>query len=404
MLFNMLYKHQQALVDLNPSRHLIAWQVRTGKTKAVIALAEKKGQSALFIVPKQLFDQWAIELNTSTLSGYQVITKEQFRKDAKSIRKYDTVVVDEAHHFSGMQSQMSKQLEKYLRFHDVKNIYLLTGTAYRSTPWNIYRLAVLLGHKLNYMEFKHQFFIERYLGRRVVYEPRPDCQEELADIVRSIGSIVRLEDCTDMPRDLPPEVELFKKTPAQIKLEEEILKKESNPLVRFSKFHQAASGFVLGNEFMAMKHVESAKDRRLLELIEEHGRVLVFCKYNAQLQRYADLCAESGIRVVVINGATRDIEGTRAVARDMKEGAVLIQMACSEGYDFSGYSVTIYPSLSYSYLDFEQSQGRTKHIEKKVPNFYIIMNTIDSADVPVWESIKEKRSFSEAVYARMHMV
>lgn len=400
----MLYRHQQAIVDMAPARHLLAWQVRTGKTKAVIALAKKKNEDTLFIVPKQLKDQWATELYADGPTEYKIVTKEEFRRDARSLRRCGTVVVDEAHHFSGMTSAMSKTLEKYLRFHNVTNIYLLTGTAYRSTPWNIYRLAILLGHKMNYMDFKHKFFIERYLGRRVVYEPRPDCQEELADIVRSIGSIVRLEDCTDMPKDLPPVIEEFAKTPAQLKLEEEILKKESNPLVRFSKFHQAASGFVLGNEFISMKHVECAKDKRLLELIEEHGRVLVFCKYNAQLQRYADLCIANGVRVVVINGATRDIEGTREIARDMKEGAVLIQMACSEGYDFSGYSVTIYPSLSYSYLDFEQSQGRTKHIEKRVPNFYIILNTLDSADMPVWEAIKDKRSFSEAVYARMHMV
>lgn len=358
----------------------------------------------MIIVPKQLRDQWIEMLDIHCDVEYSLITKETFRKEAKNLKKYDTVVVDEAHHFSGMQSQMSKQLEKYLRFHNVKNIYLLTGTAYRSTPWNIYRLAILLGHKLNYMEFKHQFFVERYLGRRVVYEPRPDCQEELADIVRSIGSIVRLEDCTDMPRDLPPVVETFAKTPAQIRLEEDILKKESNPLVRFGKFHQAASGFVLGNEFLAMKHVESKKDARLLELIEEHGRVLVFCKYNIQLDRYRQLLENASIPAIVINGATKDIEATRTRVRDLKEGAALIQMACSEGYAFDGYSVTIYPSLSYSYLDFEQSQGRTKHIEKKVPNFYIIFNTIDSADVPVWEAISHKKSFSEAVYARMHMV
>lgn len=400
----MLYKHQQALVDLAPSRHLIAWQVRTGKTRAVIALINKKRLAALIVVPKQLYKQWEAELVKHCTSGFYLITKEDFRRDAKKLPKYDTVAVDEAHHFSGMKSQMSKQLEKYLRFHKVTNIYLLTGTAYRSTPWNIYRLAILLGQKINYNDFKHQFFVERYLGRRVVYEPKPDCQDELADIVRSIGSIVRLEDCTDMPIDLPPIVETFKKTPEQEKLEKEILTKESNPLVRFSKFHQAASGFVLGNEFIDMQHVECAKDKRLLELIEEHGRVLIFCKYNAQLERYRQLFVGNGIKSVVINGATKDIEKTRDEVRALKEGAALIQMACSEGYDFSGYSVTIYPSLSYSYLDFEQSQGRTKHMEKKVPNFYIIMNTLESADIPVWSSIREKKSFSEAVYARMHMV
>lgn len=398
-----LFAHQKAIVDRFPKRELMAWQPRTGKTLPAIHLANKAGHPALVIVPKALYTQWHASLMAHAKVPFDLMTKEQFRKLAATTGGRQTLIVDEAHHFSGMHSDMSKQLDRWIRRHNPECIYFLTGTPYRSTPWNIYRLAQLLGHRWNYMDFRRKFFVERYLGRGVVYVPKPDCQDELADLVRTIGSIVRLEDCTDMPKDPVPEVISIPKTEGQLALEKEILENESNPLVRFGKMHQAASGIYLGNEFMGERvNIESGKDAKIIEYIEQYDRALVFCKYNLQLLRYKKLFEEQGIPCVVINGATKDIEKARQEVRDLRYGAALINMSCSEGYDFSGYSLTIYASLSYSYLDFEQSQGRTKHMLKRVPNTYVILNTKDSADTPVWESIENKQSFSEAIYVQKH--
>lgn len=408
-----LYRHQQALVDLFPKRHLMAWQVRTGKTLTAISLANKSKCRPLVVVPKQLFKQWEKELKENRMTfldpsgrrieSYKLLTKEQFRAQAKTLEKYNTLIVDEAHHFSGQKSLLSRYLEAYIKKHNPEYIYLLTGTPYRSTPWNIFRLATILGHKWNWVDFRRKFFTEKYLGKGVIFVPRKDCQEELAELVRGIGSIVRLEDCTDMPKDPVPVIEKVPMTTEQLELMREVAAKESNPLVRFGKYHQIASGILIGNEYEEDKSVLSGKDGRVIELIEEYGRALVFCRYNLQLARYAELLRKHDIPYVVINGATKDIEVARASVRNLGSGAALINMSCSEGYDFSGYSCTIYPSLSYSYLDFEQSQGRTKHMEKRVPNAYYILNCEGSADVPVWESIKGKESFSDAIFTREHL-
>ena len=399
-----LYRHQQAIVDMAPKRHLWAWQPRTGKTYPAITLMNKVGRQALIIVPKQLFKQWEGLLKEHATVSWNLMTKETFRTQAKELISYDTVIVDESHHFSGMKSELSKQLERYIKRHNPEYVWLLTGTPYRSTPWNIYRLATILGHKWDYMDFRRNFFKERYMGRGVVYVPRADCQDELADLVREIGSIVRLEDCTDMPTDPEPVVEKLPITKEQTDLIEEITKRESNPLVRFGSYHQAASGLSLGNEFVAPREVPCAKDARIVEYIEQYDRVLIFCRYNQQIYRYEKMLKALNIPAVIINGATKDVDAAREEARDMKYGAVLINMSCSEGYALDNYSVTIYASLSYSFLDFEQSQGRTKHLEKKVPNFYVILNTEGSADEPVWDAIKDKRSFSESIFVREHMV
>lgn len=394
------YAHQQATVDRFPKRELMAWQVRTGKTLTSILLANKAACPALFIVPKQLFKQWHVELMQHCTVPFELITKEQFRKHAKTLGGRNTVVVDEAHHFSGMHSVLSRYLMAYIRLHSVEHVYLLTGTPYRSTPWNIYRLAQILGVKWDYFKFRNEFFEERHLGRRVVWQPKPNCQDALAAKVREIGSIVRLDECTDMPTDPLPIVETVDPTAEQRVMYEEIRTVESNPLTRFGKLHQAAQGILIGDGYVEDRMVPCQKDAVVLSYLKEYDRGLLFCRYNLQIERYRRLCEQEGIPYIVINGATKDVDEARRQVREMKYGLAIIQSACAEGYDFSMHSLTMYASLSYSYLDFEQSQGRTKHMEKRVPNTYVIINTKGSNDLPVWASIQNKRSFSEAVYAK----
>lgn len=382
----------------------MAWQVRTGKTLTSIALANKAALPTLVIVPKQLKKQWGAELlEHAQLPRVLVLTKEEFRRDAKTLPAFGTLIVDEAHHFSGMKSILSRYLEAYIKKHAVPHVYLLTGTPYRSTPWNIYRLAQILGHNWNYMEFRRKFFYEKYLGKGVVYTPRRDCQDDLAELVKTIGSIVRLEDCTDMPKDPEPITETIPMTKAQQELLKEVAETESNPLVRFGKYHQIAQGILIGNEYQEDRIVDCLKELRVVELIEEYERALVFCKYNLEIDRYKKVLEANDIPCVVINGKTKDVDAARAEVRALKYGAALINMSCSEGYDFSGYSCTIYPSLSYSYLDFEQSQGRTKHMKKTVPNVYYILMCKDSADKPVADNIMNKQSFSEAIFVEEHL-
>ncbi len=388
-----------------PKRHLLAHQVRTGKTITSIYLANKAGKRTLVIVPKQLFKQWDQQIaeHMDPKLTCHLVTKEQFRTQAKELPHFDTLIVDEAHHFSGQKSLLSRYLEAYVRKHKPEHIYLLTGTPYRSTPWNIYRLATILGHKWDWNAFRKRFFTEKYLGNGVVFVPRKDCQEELAELVRTIGSIVRLEDCTDMPKDPEPIVTKVKFTPEQLALIREVLEKESNPLVRFGKYHQIAQGILIGNEYEPDRMVPCEKDALILDRIAEHERALLFCRYNLQIARYADLLKKEDIPYIIINGNTKDIEAAREQVRNLRYGAALINMSCAEGYDFSGYSYTGYPSLSYSYLDFEQSQGRSKHMEKRVPNRYEIFTCEGSADEPVFVSIDNKQSFSEAIFTREHL-
>ena len=172
-----LYKHQKDLLEKNPQKHLLCWDTGTGKTRTTIEWANRNfATQVLIIVPKALKENWIRNVKEHfTLHNYIVITKETFRRDWDTLPKCETVIVDEAHHFAGMKSQMSKSLTKYLKKHKVENVLLLTATPYRSSPWDIYVLAKHLGYDWHYYRFFDKFFTEIFVGRgRKVPKVKPD--------------------------------------------------------------------------------------------------------------------------------------------------------------------------------------------------------------------------------------
>lgn len=163
-----LYNHQQVLLDLNPKKHLLAWETGVGKSLAAVSLAEKNSiNSALVICPKSIKEQWIEQIKNSKIA-FTVLTKEEFKKQVSKLGKFDTLIADECHYFAGQKSQLFKALRAYINNWNIENIYLLTATPYLSTPWNIYALGQILGKQWHYWKFKQKFFYDVNMGGRLV--------------------------------------------------------------------------------------------------------------------------------------------------------------------------------------------------------------------------------------------
>lgn len=394
-----LYAHQQKLLDQNPPRHLIAWQVGAGKSRMALELAKKNGVMPLIIVPKMLQDKWAREAAIAQVEA-TIISKEDFRRGHQVITKHSAVIVDEAHlAFGNFKSQTHKCLIAYFKRCDVQFVWLLTGTPYTSSPWSIYSLARLVGVKLDYFNFRKQFFVERYFGRKLIFEPRVGIEDEIAELVRTFGSIVRLDECVDIPEQVI-EHETYRMTKEQEAHARKIREKENNPLARFTKYHQIASGVLLGDEFTDNVVIPCEKNERIYSLAETTEKLAVFCRYNAHIDLLNRELTKRGIPVFIIRGDTENRDAVVAEAEASERSVVLINSACSVGYELPSFGVIVFASLSYSYVDMVQSQGRFLRINRPKKNVYIIMTTKNSADEPVLESIKLKRNFSDAIFAQ----
>lgn len=397
-----LYFHQQSLLNANPQRHLIAWQVGTGKTRMALELAKKNGVVPLVVVPKMLKEKWRREALALEVPAY-IVSKEEFRRDHKELPVCGAVIVDEAHQaFGNFKSQTYKCALAYFKRCAIQYVWLLTGTPYTSTPWSIFSLAKLVGVKLDYFDFRKQFFTERYFGRRLVFEPKKGIENELADLVKTFGSIVRMDECVDVP-DQVIEEETYELTKEQEKYLGRVRDRETNPLARFTKYHQIASGILIGDEFTPPVAFDCLKNDRIVDLAEDTAKMAVFCRYNFHIDALASRLGELDIPTLIIRGDTEDRDAVVAQAEAMDRVVVLINSACSVGYELPSIGVVVFASLSYSYVDFEQAKGRFLRINKLKKNLYIIMTTRDSADEPVKESIDLKQNFNDTIFAQTGM-
>lgn len=410
------YKHQTDLIEAKPKKTLLCWDTGTGKTLGSLALVYL-GHSiddVLVICPKAVKEKWvrdgdaflkeafageAIRKGTVVIRKPHVITKEEFRRDAKKLDKYRALIIDEAHYFGGMKSQMHKAMLWYIQQHSPDVVVADTATPYLSTPWNIYAIAKILGHNWSWIAFKSKFFDERWIGNRTIPVVKPGIEGEIAALVSGIGSVVDISACGDVPPQVD-ETELFTLTKEQEKAKERIKLEETNPVVKYGKYHQIDQGVLKGNEYVPHAVFETGKTEYLMELAENNRKLAIVARYTLQIQELERRLLAAGKKVFVISGKTKNNGATAKAADAADEGVVLIQAAVSEGYELPSFGVIAFASLDLSYKNYKQVRGRFLRGNALKKNVFIHLITKDSVDEAWFASIMRKQDFSLAIYAK----
>lgn len=393
------YQHQLEVLQKNPDKYLFAWGCGCGKTKSAIELVEQKTFDVLVIVPKALVANWhrQIEQWSNGNTAYCVMTKENFKKYVREIRRYDAVIVDEAHFFSGMKSQMSKALLWYLKAGDIDYVYLLTATPFLSKPWNVYRLAQMMGVYWNYRQFESEFFYNVNMGGRMVPMLKPDMEDHLADYVKELGEPVSMDEAVDVP-DSNFDVEYFDLNAKQKKM----MKGEydPNPLTRFTREHQICGGTIKGDEFTQSEIFKVDKRERVLDLTEEHDKLIVVCRYNLEIDALEDLLGSKGIKTYVIRGDTKDRDGVLQDARKQDKFVLIVNASCSEGWECPEVSTMVFYSYDFSLKNYIQMLGRVQRINKVGKRTYLSLITKGTVDEEIFNCILKKESFHSHIYAK----
>lgn len=387
-----LFKHQQDLLTLNPKRHLLAWTTGVGKTLAVIELIFKNNQSPLIIVPKSIKEQWIEQIP----DDWKVVTKEEFRRDWQSLPRYNCVVYDEAHYFSGAKSQMHRAAIKYCTRHKPEFVYAMTATPYLSTIMNIYALERLLGYNPNWYTYQNKYFYMVRMGSRMIPMQKPHLEAEVRRLVKKMGSIISLEECIDVP-DQIFEKELFDLTTEQKKAIEDI--EEINPIVKWSRTFQIENGTLKSDGFTEDVFYKSEKLERVCDLIREHKKIAVFCRHKLEIEYIKKNVKR---QCFVISG---DVPNRHEVVKAVEmadEAVVLIVSACSEGYELPSVPIIVYYSLSFSLKDYIQSMGRFLRINKPKKNVYIhLVNKPGTVDYDVYDCVVNKKmDFNLELYGK----
>lgn len=412
-----LFDHQRRIIDEDPKRCGLFLGTGSGKTRTALTLARGR---ALVICPKTQKEDGNWEREAEKIGGdlrLTVVSKEIFRRDAGILARqhWDTVIVDEAHTCLGVTpntrqrrgvvmpktSQLYEALESFIRGVKPERVYLCTATIMRS-PMTVWGAAQVLGKEhacAGFYEFRAQYYVQLPMPGRVVFAPKTDdaSKNRLAALVRVLGYVGRLEDFFDVPEQTwrTDYVELSEEQKKAIK---EVRLDYPDAIVRVGKQHQVENGVLAGDEFSRGQEFPNAKLERLKDYALEFPRMVVFCKYRAQIAMLERELRAEGYTVWTMTGDTKDRGEVLAEVNGAKSGIFIVQAQVSAGWEVPEVPVMIFASRTYSFVDYVQAQGRVLRANALKKNLYINLVVRGGVDEAVHKALENKCDFDERLY------
>jgi len=419
-----LYEYQARIIEADLKKTGL-W-LGTGSTKTRIALELAQG-SVLVIAPKtqkedanweRENEKWNINKNVTTIS------KETFRRDWQKLPRFDTLIVDEAHTCLGVTpnirwvkkqarpktSQLFEALDEYIKKTQPARLYLATATIIRS-PMTVWGASQILGRDWDFYKFRNTFYIRLPMPGREVFTPKTDneTKEKLADLVRKLGYVGRLEDYFDVPEQnyKTINIDLTPKQKARIK---EMSLEFPEPIVRVGKIHQIENGVLAGDEFNEAEVFENNKIQTLLDLAIEFPRMVIFARYTAQIAQIASAMEKAGKKVLCLTGATKERGEVLKEANESLECVFIAQSQISSGWqlgktkehpEYYDYNCMVFASMDYSVINRIQGEGRILRADNIKKNLYINLVVRGGVDEAVDKCVSMKQDFNEKLYVNI---
>lgn len=429
-----LYRHQQEIVDADLEKCGLWLGTGSGKTRIALLLA--KGDT-LVICPKtqkedRNWEREYVEIVRDTVISrpkheiqktvrprLTVMSKEEFRRDAPNLPRFNTVIVDEAHTCLGVTpttrqlhrqtipraSQLFEALDTYVRNMKPDRIYLATATIVKS-PFTVWAAGRILGDPvgkydlMGFFAFRDEFYTRLPIPGRDIYTAKKDnaTKEKLARMVRRLGYVGRLEDYFDVPAQTfrTVHIELTAAQKARLK---SLPLEFPDPLVLIGKRHQVENGVLSGDEFNPQETFACEKIDKILELAEEFPRMVVFCKYRAQIEQIQFALTKPGYKTWTLTGDTKDRGGVIKQAGEL-DGVLIVQAQISAGWEVPLTPVMVFASRSYSYVDYIQAVGRVQRANNIKKNLYINLVVKGGIDEAVDKALENKCDFEEKLYVK----
>ncbi len=411
----MLYKHQLDILGDDPKKCILA--LGTGSGKTLIALSLARGKTLVICPKTQKEDEnWIREMRKNNIRlNLTVVSKETFRRDAHFMPHFETVIVDEAHTCLGVTpnvrqrnkkvipraSQLFEALETFIERTQPSRFYLCTATIIRN-PMTVWGAAHLLGRNWNFYEFRSTFYIKLPMPGREVYLAKSDTttKERLGKTVRTLGYTGQLSDYFDVPDQTykTMHVELTARQKQRIK---ELPLEYPEPIVLVGKKHQVENGVLAGDEFSDPEYFENAKIDIIEDLALEFPRMVVFAKYTAQIAQIARILRNSGRKVLILDGSTKNRGDLIKEANKSAECVFIAQAQVSAGWELPDFPVMVFASMSYSVVDRIQAEGRILRANALKKNLYIDLVVKGGVDEAVADCIKNKKDFNEKIYLKI---
>ena len=421
LLFKMkTYDHQRKILEADPKKCLLALGTGTGKTLLGLSLAEG---STLIVTPKQQREDLTWQKNAEKfgiICNMKVISKEDLRRDWSTLPAFDTVILDESHFFVGClpetrqkkgvlfpkTSQIFEALYNFLLKHPPKRLYLLSATPVPK-PMALWGIAKLFGYDWDFWQFRAKYYNEIRMGQRRIWIAKTDkaTKDKMAEIIKKLGYTGTIGDFTDLPPQIDKTV-YIDLTEAQKQGIKDMVAIEADPLVRRSRMRTIENGVLyskkveqgLGKVDIMSKETiifPSKKIDYILERAQEFKKLLIFANYTAQIEAIAGALRKEGYKVSTLTGSTKDRATVIQEAEKADECILIAQSSVSSGWEFPSANCTIFASLSWRFVDHEQSRGRTLRMNHIKSNLYLYLVIKGGVDEDCFKAIQSGKDFME---------
>ena len=148
--------------------------------------------------------------------------------------------------------------------------------------------------------------------------------------------------------------------------------------------------------FRCMRRVANdhpSKIATVQQLLRTHDRLVIFYNFNYELDALRTL--HHDVPVAEWNGHKKE------PIPDSKKWVYLVQyVAGAEGWNCTETNAMVFYSLTYSYKNFEQAQGRIDRLDTPYTDlYYYILASNLIIDKGIREALREKKSFNEKKFA-----
>lgn len=375
-----LFEHQKRFLRKNPDRALLVHETGTGKTVTACMWMQLRPEVKMLVAcPKGIIGKWKRDLKEWGVDKKRVdvVSRDEIKKI--DLTNYGGLVLDEAQDYSSplfdkSRSKRAEVVYKYIRQHPSACVLLLTATPVRSTPWNIHTLACYLKIFWEIHDFRHTFFHMTDKYGRLHYEKNVGWQKAIRPYVEGISDIVLMSDCVDVPQQHHKVIHI----PWTQKQENALQKQQyEEPALEWHTQHRMEQG--------------EPKWEILWNLMSGYRKVIVVCHYRSQIDEYVQKIGDQRL-VFVLNGSVKDQDKVIEEAKSADDCIFIIQAQMGAGFDAGEFSVVIFASMSFRYVDYVQMKGRVKRINNLHENTFIHLIG-GKNDQAVYNSIQQNKDF-----------
>jgi len=180
---------------------------------------------------------------------------------------------------------------------------------------------------------------------------------------------------------------------------ERIKSEETNHIVKWTRIHQVCGGSLKGDGYTETRYFKSEKLDRLKDICKEHKKVVVVCRYNAEVEMITDSLKEKYDGTIInITGQNKDRHHCIQVANKEDKCLIIINAACCEGYELPTFDLMVFYSYDFSLKNYLQMKGRIQRINNVKKNVYLSLIVKDTIDEDVKKSLDNKVSFDIEIY------